>query len=269
MKFLKMHGLGNDFVIVDSRIDGRKQSKQVVQAVSDRRTGVGCDQFIVIEPSKKADIFMRIYNPDGSEAESCGNATRCVALVGMEEIKKREITIETLGGVLSCRFETDGRVTVDMGKPKFEWKEIPLSRQADTMNLALANGTVSAVGVNMGNPHAVIFLEGVENLDVQKLGPSLETDPLFPKRTNVEFVEVRNKHEMRMRVWERGAGETRACGSGACAAVAAAVKKGYVARKTRVHLDGGVLDFEWRESDDHMLMTGAATHVFDGILKDL
>lgn len=269
IKFKKMHGLGNDFVIIDGRSDGFKPPKGLVQTTSSRRTGVGCDQFIVIEISKKADVFMRIYNPDGSEAESCGNATRCVARLILDETKKNEVMIDTLGGLLSCRTEKDGRVTVDMGEPNFDWQAVPLARETDTLNTKLANGTVDAVTLSMGNPHAVIFLEGVDKLDVSRLGPSLEIDPMFPKRANIEFVECRSPKELRMRVWERGAGETLACGTGACAAVAAAVKKGYAERKARVHLDGGALDFEWRESDNHMLMTGLVAHVFDGILKDL
>jgi diaminopimelate epimerase len=270
MNFKKMHGLGNDFVIIDARNGQKAPPKAQIIALSDRRSGIGCDQFIVMEPGgSDADLFMRIYNPDGSEAESCGNATRCVASLIMTETGKSEAIIETLGGLLECWREKDGRITIDMGIPKFGWKDIPLKKETDTLHIKLAGGQVDAVGVNIGNPHAVLFLDKVETLDIQKLGPPLEKDPLFPERANIEFVEVKSKNELRMRVWERGAGETRACGSGACAAVAASVRRGLTGRKVRVVLDGGPMDFEWREADDHMLMTGPVSHVFDGILKDL
>jgi diaminopimelate epimerase len=267
MRFTKMHGLGNDFIIVDTRHGERAPAPLQIMGLSDRRTGIGCDQFILIEKSKKADAFMRIYNPDGSEAQSCGNATRCVASVLMQEARANKIFIETLGGILECRQASGGRVSVDMGAPKFGWKEIPLAKDVDTMNLPLAGGQANAVAVNMGNPHAVLFMKGVDALDIQKLGPPLEKDPLFPEKANIEFVEVKSESELRMRVWERGAGETMACGSGACAAVVAAAKKGFTGRKVRVVLDGGELDFEWRESDDHILMTGPVSYVFDGAIK--
>ena len=262
-----MHGLGNDFVIVDVRDGSKTPSRDRIQTISNRRTGVGCDQFIVIEPGKDGDVFMRIYNQDGSEAEACGNATRCVASIIMKETGKKEVVIETVAGLLDCWLEKDGRVTTDMGVPTFDWKDIPLAKETDTLNIKLANGQVQAVGVNVGNPHAVIFTDNVESLDLQKLGPSLETDPLFPEKANIEFVQVKSPNELRMRVWERAAGETQACGSGACAVAVAGVRKGLSQRKVRIVLDGGNLDIEWRESDNHVLMTGAVAHVFDGLLN--
>lgn len=268
LKFVKMHGLGNDFVIVDLRDGVRGPDKARVAALADRRMGIGCDQFISILPGKDpaAAAFMRIQNPDGSDAESCGNATRCVADILMKECGKQEIIIETPAGLLECWKDKDGRITVDMGIPKFGWKDIPLAKEVDTLNIPIAEG---AVGVNMGNPHAVFFVKDVEDLNVAKLGPPLETHPLFPQKANIEFVEVKNPREMRMRVWERGAGETMACGSGACAAHVAAVRKGLVHHKARVVLDGGALDFEWRESDEHVLMTGPVAYVFDGVIKGI
>lgn len=269
IKFKKMHGLGNDFVIIDIRDGSKTPDRARIQAIANRRTGIGCDQFIVLEPSKDCGIFMRIFNPDGSEAEACGNATRCVASLIMHETGKHEVVVETVAGMLDCWLEKDGRVTTDMGIPSFDWKDIPLAKETDTLNMKLANGNVQAVGVNVGNPHAVIFLDQVESLDLQKLGPPLETDPLFPEKANIEFVQVKNPHELRMRVWERAAGETQACGSGACAVAVAGVRKGVSQRKVKIVLDGGILDIEWRESDDHILMTGAVAYVFDGVLKDL
>ena len=261
MKFKKMHGLGNDFVIVDIRDGAKLPAKAQIAALSDRRTGIGCDQFITIEPSTRADVFMRIMNGDGSEAEACGNATRCVADIVMKEKGSDKIVIETVAGLLDCAAAPDGGVTVDMGVPKFGWQDIPLSRDVDTLNMPIAEG---AVGVNIGNPHAVFFVNDVEHLDIGKLGPPLENHPLFPKKSNIEFVQVLNAQTLRMRVWERGAGETQACGSGACAALVAASRRHFTGRKAKVILDGGTLNIEWRESDDHILMTGPVAYVFEG-----
>lgn len=263
--FKKMHGLGNDFVIVDLRDGTTALTPAKVEELADRRTGIGFDQFISILPPKDpgATVFMRIQNPDGGEAESCGNATRCVADLLMGECNKGHVAIETLVGLLECWKDKDGRITVDMGVPKFGWKDIPLSKEVDTLNMPIAEG---AVGVSMGNPHAVFFVTDVERLDVSKLGPPLEGHPLFPKKANIEFVEVKSPTLLRMRVWERGTGETMACGSGACATHVAAVRRGFAERKARVMLNGGPLDFEWR-ADDHVLMTGPVAYVFDGIIK--
>lgn len=266
MHFLKMHGLGNDFVIVDVRKGLKTPTKAQIAAISDRRTSVGCDQFIVLEPSKKADVFMRIYNPDGEQAEACGNATRCVGSLIMDELKTLKAGVETVAGVLTCTREPDGRITTDMGIPKFGWKEIPLSHEVDTLNLPLGEG---GVAVNVGNPHAVFFVDNVETINVKKLGQSLENHALFPQKCNIEFAQILSPGKIRMRVWERGTGETRACGSGACATVIASVRKGLGPRKSEIILDGGVLNIEWRESDDHVLMTGAVSHAFDGELKEI
>ncbi len=260
-----MHGLGNDFIIVDIRDGETRPDTHTVTALSNRKTGIGCDQFIVIEPSQKGDAFMRILNGDGSEAQACGNATRCVADILMKQNDVREATIETVAGLLKCT-ATGDNVTVDMGVPKFGWRDIPLSKEVDTLNMPVAEG---AVGVNVGNPHAVFFVNEVDHLDITKLGPPLECHPLFPERSNIEFVQVRNNTTLRMRVWERGAGETQACGSGACAALVASARRGFTGRKADVVLDGGVLHIDWRESDDHILMTGPVAYVFDGTIKGL
>jgi diaminopimelate epimerase len=264
MRFTKMHGLGNDFVIVDVRDGTKLPACDKIAVLSNRKTGIGCDQFIAIEPTENCDVFMRIYNPDGSEAEACGNATRCVASMIMKETGKHEIVVETVAGMLECWLEKDGRVTTDMGVPKDGWKDIPVAKESDTLKLPITFNGSNAVGVNVGNPHAVFFLDEVENINLKAEGPKLETDTLFPEKANIEFVQVKSKSELRMRVWERGAGETMACGSGACAAVIAGVRRGLTGRKVKVVLDGGVLDIVWRESDSHILMTGAVAYVFSG-----
>ncbi|MGB4058296.1 MAG: diaminopimelate epimerase [Alphaproteobacteria bacterium] len=286
MRFIKMHGLGNDFVILDLRDAAEAPARAKLAAMTDRKRGIGCDQLIILEPRKNpdSDLYMRILNaPDADEAEACGNATRCVAMLVMDEGGKDKVTIETVAGLLSCWRELDGRITVDMGVPKFGWRDIPLSEECDTLYLpspliplpegrgkdALRQGEGDkAVGVNVGNPHAVFFVEDVENFPVRELGPGVENNKLFPQKTNVEFVQVKSSKELRMRVWERNSGETEACGSGACAVLVAAVRRGLSERKADVVLDGGVLTIEWRESDDHILMTGAAAYVFEGNLND-
>lgn len=271
IKFHKMHGLGNDFVIPDLRDGTPLPAREAIASLTDRKTGIGCDQFITLHSPKsgEADVFMCIFNaPDAGEAEACGNATRCVAALLMEEKKVDAVTIETVAGFLGCWKESDGRITVDMGIPKLGWQDIPLAYEQDTLRINLAEGAIhSPVGVNVGNPHLVFFVDDVENFPVDMLGPRFEHDPLLPERANIEFVEMLSSTEMRMRVWERDAGETQACGSGACAVIVAAVRRGLANRKARVILNGGALDFLWREEDDHILMTGPATYVFEGRLK--
>lgn len=258
--FLKMHGLGNDFVVFDAR--GRKLALDAAsaKALADRRFGVGCDQVIVIREGRGgADAEMRIYNADGSEVESCGNATRCVARLLMEETDRDGVVIDTPGGVLACADAGHGEVTVDMGAPKLGWRDIPLAREADTNHFDVDG--LDAAAVNVGNPHCVLFMDASK---IKTLGPRLETHPLFPSRTNVEFVTVEDRARLRMRVWERGAGITSACGTGACAAAVAAHRRGLTERKVQVTLDGGQLVIEWRERDGHVLMTGPATLAFKG-----
>ena len=269
MKFIKMHGLSNDFIMVDLRQGGALPEKERIAALTNRKTGIGCDQFIPILPAKsdKADCFMRIFNaPDASEAEACGNATRCVADLLMRESGKETCVVETVAGYLNCSRADDGNITVDMGVPKLDWKDIPLSKEMDTLNIETPLvGWPPGVGVNIGNPHCVFFLpEKVETIDLPNIGPKVEHSSLFPQKTNVEFCNILDKKTIRMRVWERDAGETAACGSGACATAVAAMRRGLVERKCRVILNGGPLDFHWREDDDHILMTGPAEYVFEG-----
>ncbi len=271
MNFKKMHGLGNDFIIIDLRDGTPLPPREKIAAMTDRKTGIGCDQFIPILPPKSegADAYMMILNaPDASEVEACGNATRCVAALLMEEGGTDKVVIETVAGLLPCWKEADGRITANMGVPKFGWRDIPLSEQRDALHLNIGEGDAQdPVGVNVGNPHAVFFVDDVENFPVRELGPLLEHNPLFPQKANIEFVTILSPTEMRMRVWERDTGETEACGSAACATHVAAVLRGLCERKARVILNGGALDFHWREGDDNILMTGPAAHVFDGVVE--
>ncbi|HEU4839398.1 MAG TPA: diaminopimelate epimerase [Micavibrio sp.] len=262
--FRKMHGLGNDFVILDGRNEPLNLSADRIRAIGDRRRGVGFDQLVILGESKiKNGVFMRIYNLDGSEAEACGNATRCVADLMMKETGIKTCTVETVSGILECTHTENAQVTVDMGTPRLEWDEIPLSEQCDTLHLPLSG---DPVGVSMGNPHCVYFCENTLDVHVDKLGPKVEHDPLFPERTNVEYVSIHGKDHLRMRVWERGAGITQACGTGACAAAVAAIRRNLTDRRVLVTLDGGDLSIEWRESDGHVLMTGPVAYSFEGSL---
>jgi diaminopimelate epimerase len=265
--FLKMHGLGNDFVVFDARKEGLALSADTARALADRRFGVGCDQVVVIERARtEADAFLRFLNADGGEVESCGNATRCIARLLMEEKDKPRVVLDTVGGKLFCSDAGDGLVTVDMGEAKVAWDEVPLARPADTNIFSLnVDGTEHvASAVSTGNPHCVLFVEDAERAPVDKLGPRIEKHPMFPERTNVEFVTPLGKDRLRMRVWERGTGITSACGTGACATAVAAHRRGLTGRKVEVVLDGGTLFIEVREKDGHVLMTGPATLAFRG-----
>ncbi len=265
LQFHKMHGLGNDFVVLDRRSGKLSLSRAQIRRIADRRTGVGCDQILSLEPSELADLFMRVYNPDGSEAGACGNGTRCVARLLMEETGRQRVTIETAGGVLTVTAGVRG-YTVDMGRPRFGWDEIPLAAPMDTLELDLAMGELAGpAAVNMGNPHIVFFADDAEAVPLAELGPELEHHPLFPERTNVGVAEVHDQRTIRLRVWERGAGLTAACGSGACAALVAAARRGLAERTASVILDGGVLHIAWTD-DDRVLMTGPAAHSFCGRL---
>jgi diaminopimelate epimerase len=267
--FRKMHGLGNDFVIFDARNRGLLLDNGLARKVADRRFGVGCDQVIVIERATgKADAAMRIFNADGNEVEACGNATRCVASLLLEEADEPAVRIETPGGLLICSEAGGGMVTVDMGAPRLGWREIPLSRPTETKGFILnASGVAfEAAAVSMGNPHCVLFVEDAEAAQVAEFGPVIEHDPLFTARTNVEFVHAISPERLRMRVWERGVGITRACGTGACAAAVAACRRGLSGRSVDVELDGGALSVLWRTGDEHVLMTGGASLVFSGDL---
>ncbi len=265
--FLKMHGLGNDFAVFDARNQALALDATAARAIGDRRRGIGCDQIIVIEPAPAADAFMRIRNADGDEVETCGNAARCVARLLMDESGTRSVTLLTLAGMLSCTDAGGNAVTVDMGPPMLEWDRIPLAQSVDTNRFTLTVGgqTVECAAVSMGNPHCVLFVPDAEMAPVASLGPRLETDPRFPNRTNVEFVSVRDRSHLRMRVWERGAGITEACGSGTCASVVAAHRRGLVGDQVEVELDGGVLGIELK--DGHVLMTGPTALAYRGEIE--
>ncbi|TQV79612.1 diaminopimelate epimerase [Denitrobaculum tricleocarpae] len=266
LSFIKMHGLGNDFVVLDGRSAPIPLSIAEARTLADRHFGIGCDQLIVMEPptSEGADLFMRIRNPDGGEAEACGNATRCIASLVMNETGRDQVVIQTLAGHLPAETATTGEVTVDMGPANLGWQEIPLAEERDTLHLGIGAGPLQdPVGVNMGNPHAVFFVEDADTIDLATLGPRLEHDPLLPQRANISVLSVTGPDRLRQRVWERGAGITLACGSGACAGAVAAARRGLTGRRVETTMDGGVLTLEWRE-DGHVLMTGPVATSFRG-----
>ncbi len=266
--FIKMHGLGNDFVVVDARQSPFALDDGLARALADRREGVGCDQIVVLEPARNgsSDVFLRFWNSDGSEADACGNGTRCAASLIMAESGRDAIAIETAAGLLGARAAGAGRVTVDMGEARLAWDQIPLAREQDTLHLELACEALrDPVAVNVGNPHAVFFVEDAAAVDLARLGPELEHDPLFPERANIGIAQLTGPDQLRLRVCERGAGITRACGTGACAAAIAAARRGLTGRRVTVTLDGGPLVIEWRE-DGHVLMTGPVATAFVGEL---
>ena len=269
VRFTKMQGCGNDFAVFDARADGLGLSAARAAALADRRRGIGCDQLILLEPAAHgpgdADVFMRIRNPDGSEAGACGNATRCVASLLAAETGRGGFVIRTIAGDLPAELLADGQVRVDMGKPRLGWAEIPLARPMDTLHLDLAAGELAdPAAVSMGNPHATFFVPDLAAVPVATLGPALERDPLFPERANIGFVQVLAPDRLALVVWERGAGRTLACGSGACAALVNTHRRGLAARAAMVRLDGGVLHIAWREADGHVLMTGPVATAFTG-----
>ena len=266
LAFVKMHGAGNDFVVVDERARPLGLTPERVRALADRRTGIGCDQFITLEPpppGTDADLFMRIRNPDGSEAGACGNATRCVADLLFEENGRPYQVIRTVAGDLPAERLRDGRIRVDMGPARLSWRDVPLARGMDTLHLPLP-GDPAACG--MGNPHATFFVADAEAHPVTAEGPRFEHDPLFPERANIGFAQVLAPDRIRLRVWERGAGLTRACGSGACAALVNAHRRGLVGRRAEVVVDGGALEIEWRESG-RVLMAGPVATAYRGVVR--
>lgn len=273
MEFRKMNGLGNDFVVLDARLRPLSISQAQARAIADRTSGIGCDQLIVLEPSPKADVRMRIFNNEGFEVESCGNASRCIADMLFAEKGKTVATIDTLGGFLSCEKGGEGLVTVDMGAPRFGWQDIPLSEPfPDTRHVELQLGPIDAPlihspsVVNVGNPHCIFWVKNLDVVDLAKAGPMLEHHPLFPERANISLARIDAKDHITLKVWERGAGLTRACGTGACAALVAAARIKLTHRKATVTLPGGDLFIEWREADDHILMTGPVAYEYEGIL---
>ncbi|GAB4228738.1 MAG: diaminopimelate epimerase [Methyloligellaceae bacterium] len=270
----KMNGLGNEFAVLDLRPRARRFSEAEVRRIADRARGVGCDQVIALEPSPAgADAFMRIWNSDGGEVEACGNAMRCVASLLAGEIGRNTVRIETRDGVLGGAINPDGTVTVDMGVPRFAWNEIPLAEEFhDTRQIELQVGPIDAPVlhspsvVNVGNPHCIFWVDDVNAHDLARIGPMLEHHPLFPQRANISLAQVSAPDAILLRVWERGAGLTRACGTAACAVAVAAHRKGLAGRSVTVTLPGGPLHIHWRESDDHILMTGPSELEYESTL---
>ena len=261
LPFLKMHGAGNDFVVIDSRGRGAVMTAGLARALGDRHRGVGFDQLAEITDVADADFGLEFWNSDGSRADACGNATRCVADHVMRGLGKDAVSLVTGRGTLRANRLADGRVSVNMGPPQLDWRDVPLAREVDPLHLPLP-GDPAAVG--MGNPHCVRFVADAEAVDLAAVGPENEHNPLFPQRTNVEFASVTGPDRLRMRVWERGAGITLACGSGACAVAVAAHLRGLTGRRVALEMDGGLLEVDWR--DDGVWLTGPVARVFDGIL---
>lgn len=262
-RFHKMHGLGNDFVVIDTREDPFAVTPGLARAIADRHRGIGCDQLILIEPSDIADIRMRILNADGGEAGACGNAARCVAaLIG------GRLSIETAGGRIAGDAGASG-VRIDMGTPRFGWEDVPLAYPLDTAGLPLAWPGASTiappVALNVGNPHVVLFVADPDDVDLGSVGPIIEHDPIFPERINVGVAAIEDRRRLRLKVWERGAGATQACGTGACAAAVAAIRSGLAATPVSVSLPGGVLEIDWAP-DGTITMAGPAAHVFEGFV---
>jgi len=252
-----MHGLGNDFVIIDAREQEMQLSGAQAAAIADRHSGIGCDQLIILRPSSKADVRMQIFNADGGEVESCGNASRCVAkLIG------DETRIETDGGIIIGNATADGAI-VDMGKPRFEWQSIPLAYAMDTLNMPVGwEDLQNPVAVNVGNPHVIFFVDDSAVVALDRLGPMIEVDPLFPEKVNVNIAHIKDGI-VHLRVWERGVGLTRACGTGACATAVAAIQRGLVSSPVQVNLPGGSLVISWAV-DENIQMQGPTTYVFAG-----
>lgn len=257
--FIKMHGLGNDFIVLDARRDPLPPvSQAMARALANRHTGIGCDQLILLEPSDQADFRMRIFNHDGGEVEACGNATRAVGLLHGAPAR-----IETAGGLISAD-PAEGGVAVDMGEPRFEWQQIPLAYAMDTHTLPLAwEALESPTAVNVGNPHVIFFVPDCQAVELDRLGPQIEHDPLFPERINVNVATIESRSAIRLRVWERGVGLTLACGTGACATAVGAMRRGLVDRAVDVTLPGGTLRIEWLETG-RIRMTGPASESFRG-----
>ena len=273
--FIKMHGIGNDFVVLDARDRPMEITPAAASAIGDRRMGIGFDQLIVIEPAQAGgDAVVRFWNADGSESGACGNGSRCIASLLMSETGKDHAVLETLGGRLHARSSRQGMVTIDMGRPRLEWEEIPLAERMDTRRIDVQIGPIDdpvlwgPAAVNMGNPHAVFFVDNTDRIALDRVGPLVENHPLFPERANVSFAEVHDRSHVKLRVWERSAGATLACGTAACATLVSGVRLNRLDRVAEIALPGGALDVEWRESDDHVLMTGPVEISFRGELGD-
>jgi len=271
--FRKMNGLGNDFVVLDARVQDLPRDVATISAIANREAGIGCDQVIVLEPSSRADLFMRIYNADGSQVGACGNATRCVAALAAVEKERLSVKIETEAGVLPAEVGADGMVAVDMGAPRLRWDEIPLSEEFhDTKRIELQLGPIddpvlhSPAVINVGNPHCIFFVDDISRHDLSRFGPLVENYPLFPERVNVSLAQVTGEDALKVVTWERGAGLTKACGTAACAAAVSAARRKLTGRKVQVSLPGGDLIIDWREDNDHILMIGPYALDYEGTL---
>ncbi|WP_299260732.1 diaminopimelate epimerase [uncultured Kushneria sp.] len=270
LHFTKMHGLGNDFMVVDLVTQRARLDSERIRALADRRFGIGFDQLLLVEPPSRPDMDFRyrIFNADGSEVENCGNGARCFARFVLDQrlTARREIAVQTAGGNLLLKVADDGRVRVNMGAPRFNPADIPLTAESESNHYALDidGEMVSLDAVSMGNPHAVIDVESVDHAPVTTLGPRIETHPRFPARVNVGFMQIVSRQRVRLRVFERGVGETLACGTGACAAVVSGIRRGLLDQYVEVTLPGGDLSIEWAGPGQSVIMTGPAEHVFDG-----
>ncbi len=267
--FTKMHGLGNDFVVIDARQTGLQLTPEQSQFIAHRRFGVGCDQILVMQPAANAACFMQVINSDGTIDSICGNGIRCVASLLMAESSQDQVVIETKKGLHPIERTADGLIRVNMGQPLFEWDQVPLNAPQDTLHLIVPDMPQLPPGVtqSIGNPHTVFFVEDADAVPLAEWGEALENHPIFPERSNIEFCHIMGTDRIRMRVWERGSGITMACGSGACSVLVAAVRRGLVGRAAVVQLDGGELQIEWRGSDDQVYMTGPASEVFQGLIE--
>jgi diaminopimelate epimerase len=266
--FTKMHGLGNDFVVIDRRKGEIALSTGQMQAIADRHRGVGYDQLVFIDPPANghADVAFRFHNQDGSEAGACGNGTRCAAAALMDEAGRDSLTIETQGGLLTAERGANGLFSVNMGPAHTDWRDIPLGEAHDTLSLPVSVGPLAdPVAVGMGNPHCVFFVADAEAIDLETYGREIEHHPLFPERTNVEVASIAGKDRIRLRVWERGVGITLACGSGACATAVAAHRRGLTGRSVAITVDGGALSVDWRENGN-VILTGPVAISFSGEL---
>ncbi len=271
--FRKMNGLGNDFVVIDARVHPVAITEDIAHAIANRKTGIGCDQLIVMEKSKRADITMRIWNAEGGEVQSCGNASRCIADLMFDELKSTTASIDTIGGFLRARKAGDKLVEIDNGLPRFEWQDIPLSEPfADTRHVELQLGPIDAPlihspsVVNVGNPHAIFWVNDLNVVDLGRIGPMLEHHPLFPERANITLAKVVAPNHAIVKVWERGAGLTQACGTAACAVMATGFRIKMLDRAATVTLPGGDLFMRVNEDNGHIIMTGPVAYEFEGVV---
>ncbi|MDC3093158.1 diaminopimelate epimerase [Paracoccaceae bacterium] len=262
LQFTKMHGCGNDFVIIDNRANQLELNKDEIKLLCDRHHGIGCDQLVVINGNNKNNVsaYALFWNSDGSVSATCGNATRCIASILFKETGTETLNIETQNGIIECRKKNKELVSVNIGKPKIAWNEIPLSKKVSTLKLPIEGGPT---GTNFGNPHCTFFVNDLNKVDIQIKGPAVENNALFPERTNVQFVKILDRTYIKLRVWERGSGITLASGSSSCAAVDAGIRRDLLDNKVKVELDGGIVEVEKKPTG--VWLTGPTKHVFSGI----